>query len=635
MKVRVGLLWHLHQPDYRDPTTGRPAMPWARLHALRGYRDLLLESVEQQAPMTINVVPSLWDQLLHYASGGDDRHLELTRLPAAALTPELAEEAVSTLPGGHHAMTDAWDAYRELKRRLAAGSPYSVQDLRDLQVWATLSWCGATAHRDYGVLAALARQGSGFSEDDKHLLLDVQSEILRSLPGLLEALAHADGPSLSTSPYYHPILPLLVDAAHARRSMPDLPDEVRFAWPEDARAQLVNARDRVRTLTGRPPQGLWPSEGSVSPEVVGLAGEAGFRWLVSDQGVLARSSRTESNRQGAWDLGAGVVGFFRNTELSDRIGFRYARWDPKEAVRDLMRSLAAAGEGVITVALDGENPWETFADAGGAFRRHLYEALRQGPVRGVTFDEAAAEPVVGTVEELHSGSWIGANFHIWIGHPADREAWRALAEAREAAEAAPPSAKAAALPHLWAAEGSDWTWWYGDDFHTEWEGAFDALFRAHLKAAWRAIGAEPPASLDRPIGHAGAPLGRPPVGFLDIAWTSAGAWLPWQPAGRLRAWGGSMAAGSAVRELRYGWTVDHAGVADALWVRVSVRGEAWQVRLPADRAEARHVDGQLIVRIPGDQPVELQFSGPEGLRWPPEPITLTPPEQASLAWWEL
>ncbi|MBX2797388.1 MAG: glycoside hydrolase [Myxococcales bacterium] len=633
MSPRLGMLWHLHQPDYRDPDSGRPTMPWARLHALRGYRDLLIEAVTHELAMTVNVVPSLWDQLLYYAAGGGDRHLDLTRAPAASLSAVEAAEAVSTLPGGHPAMTQAWGSYAQLRRRLADGSSPSVQDLRDLQVWATLSWFGSTAHADFPQLGALCTQGRGFTEADKAAMLAVHDGILADLPDRLVALARATAPALSTSPYFHPILPLLVDVSHARRCMPELPDEVRFAWPEDALRQLVDARARVRELTGTAPVGLWPSEGSVSPEVVQLAGEAGFRWLLSDVGVLARSERTAEG-PGPHDLGHGMVGFFRDTELSDRIGFRYATADPDEAVADLLQGVAARDEPLVVVALDGENPWETFADAGRAFRHRLYDALRTGPVRPITFDEAAAQPPVGRITHLHTGSWIGADFRIWIGHPADRQAYHAMAATREALAEAPAEVQEAAMPHMLAAEGSDWNWWYGDDFHTEHEGAFDALFRAHLRAVWRALGRRPPQALAHPIGGAGAPVRVEPSGFLPVDWRNAGAWLPWVRAGRLRAWGGSMATGSAVLELRYGWERGAEGVG-ALWVRVDTRGGGWAVAQPRTGVELRPVPGGVVARIEGPGPVRLRLASPTGTQWPAEPVTLEAPIDAALRWWDV
>lgn len=611
--MKLAVLWHLHQPDYRDPASGRPVMPWVRLHALRGYRDLLVESVERELPVTLNLVPSLVDQLLHYAGGGDDRHLELVRTPAEALLDGFADEAVATLPAGHPAMTRAWPAYAELRARLAAGPRPDAGALRDLQVWSTLAWFGATAHRDFPVLAEVARKGRGFHEDDKAAVLAAHDAVLRELPDRLARLGRTRGPAVSCSPYFHPILPLLVDARHARRSLPELPDDVAFAWPSDALRQLRDARERIAAVCGVRPVGLWPSEGSVSPEVIALAAEAGFRWVATDEGVLARSARAGGGRPGGWDLGCGVTGFFRDTDLSDRIGFRYAERHPAAAAEELLRAAAdRARGGTLVVALDGENPWESYADAGGAFRRELYDRLARGPVRPVTIDAAAEDAHVGRVSALWTGSWIGADLRIWIGHPEDRAAWRLLALARAAAEDAPPDRREAAMRHLLAAEGSDWFWWYGDDFRTPWAGTFDALFRAHLRAAWAALGRPAPPALDRPIAAGRPPVHRPPQRVLPIDWARAASWVAWAGAGEVRAAEAAMAEGASVRGVSYGWSAD-----GALWVRVDARG-AWSVVGPAG-AEVRGP----VARIAAGRGT-LVLARADGVTWPAEPLVLAP-----------
>lgn len=627
---RLAVLWHLHQPEYRDPESGRPVMPWTRLHALRGYRDLFVETAERDAPVTINVVPVLLEQLADYAAGAKDEHLELTELPADALSAAQVERLRQTFVVGNEQMIRCAPAYERLAARVRAGEPLAVHDLRDLQVWSTLAWFGATARRDYPEVEALRTWGRGFDEDAKHALLRVQRRILEELPGWLLRVAGGERAALSVTPYHHPILPLLVDTAHARRNLPDAPLDVGFAWPEDARLQLSLAAESFERRFGRRPAGLWPSEGSVSPEVVALAAEVGFRWLATDEGVLTRSQSTAvagpaGARPGGWDLGHGVVGFFRDRDLSDRVGFRYAQLPAAQAVHELV-GLAAqrAGDGVLLVALDGENPWEAFSDAGGSFRRGLYEALEGGPVKGVSLDAAAELPVVGRVSRLHTGSWIGANFGIWFGHDEDHEAWRRLAETRRAVERSPR--REAGLRCLLPAEGSDWFWWYGPEFDTPFADVFDALFRKHLAAAWRAIGEPVPAWVDRPIKQAAAARSVPPVGLIAPRLTTRPSWRQWRGAGRVSFSAGSAMAQGAqpVLGLEYGW--DAAGVR---WIAVRLdagravgAGWAWQVEI-GDRAvrladgaraqrvvsgpvEAVHAGDRLIVRAP-EGPVRVRL----------------------------
>lgn len=609
--TRLALLWHMHQPDYRHPATGAPIMPWVRLHSLRGYRDVCLDTIRDQVPVTINVVPSLLDQMLGYAEGRSDRHLELTRRPADGLPPSDVAEMLESFVAGHPAMRQAHPGYRGLEARVGSRARLDVQAIRDLQVWSTLAWFGSTALRDFPLLAELRSKGSGFTEADKEAMLSAQDAILRELPGLFGRVRRDSPAAISTSPYFHPILPLLVDSRHARRSLPHVPDDPLFAAPGDALLQLRRARERVGVVLGEEPVGLWPSEGAVSPEVVELVGQAGFRWLATDEGILHASDR-DGTGHGGWDLGHGVVGFFRDQDLSDRIGFRYAGRDAEEAAEELVTVAAHRARGeVVTVALDGENPWETFADAGEAFRRALHRRLREGPVRGITLDEAARLPPVGRVRRLHTGSWIGANLDIWYGHPEDRLAWSHLGHARRAIEESPPEDRARALDRLLPAEGSDWMWWYGEEFSTPFDAVFDELFRAHVRAAWEALGKTPPSGLYQPIRTGAAPSVVPPRRRLHPRLVPDPAWIHWSGAGRVR-WppGGAMARGVVhTTGLSFGWSPsEEAHPEGCLWLRVDLppalpeegEGAHWllhvahhQLRVPYGSEGARVDQGPL------------------------------------------
>lgn len=575
MSGRLAILWHLHQPDYRHPASGAPVMPWVRLHSLRGYRDLVLDVVRDDVPCTINVVPSLLDQMLGYAQGRTDRHLELTRRSAAALPSSERDEILETFVSGHPVMRQAHEGYRALEGRIANGERLSEDDLLDLQVWSTLAWFGATALRDFPELAELRRKGRGFDEDDKKAMLAAQDAILGTFPDLFRKIGQdGNAARLSVSPYFHPILPLLVDARHARRSLPHVPDDALFAFPEDALAQMVNARARVKELFGFEPAGMWPSEGAVSPEVVALAAQAGFSWLASDDEVLRRSVRDGLGTTGGWDLGHGVTGFFRDHDLSDRIGFVYAHREARVAVDDLLGTAARRADGrTLLVALDGENPWEVWPGAGDDFRRLLHEGLRTGPIRGVTLDEAATEPHAGRVRALHTGSWIGANLAIWYGQEDDRWAWGQVGAARRAIAAAPEALRAKALDKLLPAEGSDWTWWYGTEFGSSFDGTFDELFRAHVRAAWEALGRTPPADLYRPVRDHAASSVMAPRRPLRPKLVEAPPWIHWSGAGRVRwAAGSSMAHALAhATGLQFGWSPPEPDRPEGcLWLRVDL-----------------------------------------------------------------
>lgn len=485
MAARIALLLHMHQPDYIDPETGEPVMPWVRLHATRGYLDVPVLAAERGARWTLNVVPSLLDQLEGYVAGGTDEWERLSRQEAETLSEAAIAFLRERFFHGHPNMRRTSPRYRELEGRRAVLS--DPQDLRDLQVWSNLSWMGVVARRDPFV-AGLVAQDRAFTHPQLLKLMDVQrSLVARVLP------LWRDAPEISCSPYNHPILPLLVDFEHARRSLPHVPPgSVAFAFPADASRQVREGLDRVAEVLGRRPDGMWPSEGSVGPEVALLCAQEGVRWLATDEGVLHASTRDFfPSVKRVWEVdGTGMKMVFRSRDLSDRIGFQYASWDGRSAADDL---LAAVGDdGVVPIVLDGENPWESFADAGESFLHHLFSSGRVCAI-GDAVDEMPTQ----RIHHLHTGSWIHAHLGIWAGDPMDRAGWRRLAALRAAwRDAGQPEA---AWPHIRAAEGSDWFWWYGPEHHTEMRDLFDRLFNAHLKAGWRALGQAPPAELDQPV----------------------------------------------------------------------------------------------------------------------------------------
>ncbi|MEN9786272.1 MAG: hypothetical protein RLZZ299_1536 [Pseudomonadota bacterium] len=619
----IALLLHMHQPDYRDPTSRVPRMPWVRLHATRGYTDVPALVRELGAAVTLNLVPSLLDQWDHYAEGGSDPWLDLAQRPAATLAPHEIAWMSEHFFAGHPGAYRWFPGWGRLLAHRESGRPWTPALLRDLQVWSNLAWFGFTALREFPVLAELRARGRDFSESDKEAVLGAQRALLAGLRARWRDL-----PEVSASPYTHPILPLLVDTAHAGRCMPGVPDP-GFRAPEDAREQLVRGRARVEAWTGASVRGLWPSEGSVSPEVLRLAADAGFRWVATDDGVRARSERDvgSAGEEGPWrDRDTGLRVLFRDQALSDRVGFVYATWDGAAAAEDLLaRCGAVPGAGGSTprnaprrvvLALDGENPWESYPDAGEGFLRAFL--ARPGLV---TCGALADTEPAGTIRRIHTGSWIRADFAIWIGHPEDRAAWRLLAETRAAWEAAgrPP----AGLEPLLAAEGSDWFWWFGDDFSTPFAPHFDALFRAHLAACWRACGREPPEALHRPVRGARPVEVTPPRATLPEP--DGPDWFAWAGAGRIDLRGSAMAPSPGTPRIawfgaRGGCPVlrvetDGAALA-ADWVVLALThpGDPRPVRVPL-------VEGRAVLPV---ETAWVAWVGPDGQRLPAEGAVALP-----------
>jgi alpha-amylase/alpha-mannosidase (GH57 family) len=525
--IKLAILWHMHQPYYEDLATGEHILPWVRLHAIKDYWGMVAMLEEfPRIRVTFNLVPSLVRQIQSFAAGtARDRHLEVGLKPAADLTPDESRWMVAN---GFHApynrMIGPYPRYAQLHaRRLersvdsAQGNqPFGIEELRDLQVWHRLAWMDPDLLASDPRLAGLIEKDRGFSEDDKHVLRQVELDVLaRVLPAYRAASARGQV-ELSTSPFYHPILPLLCDSDAHQRAHPQAPrPQHHVRRPEDARLQITRAMDFHEAVFGQRPAGMWPSEGSVSDEAISLMGAAGLSWIATDEDILSRSLGTPLGDRP--DLlyrpyrvgGSGPMALFRDHGLSDRVGFQYQSWDPVAAAEDFIAHVRLAGSrfrdagggevATVSAILDGENAWEHFDGGGRPFLRALYRALESADdIQTVTMAEAAAGPA-GTLDSVFPGSWINGDFYIWIGHADDRRAWDQLSEARlvfdQRGGEVEPAARDRAFEELLIAEGSDWFWWYGDDHSSDHDADFDDLFRRHLRNAYSALGAPIPEAL--------------------------------------------------------------------------------------------------------------------------------------------
>ena len=540
----ITFMWHMHQPYYKDPIMGEYALPWTYLHAVKDYYDMAAIVADTAGARAVfNLVPSLLEQIADYASGqAVDPVLVRGEMAPADMTEEdrlfILENFFSA---NRQRMIEPNRRYLELLYLAGDGDPrktaerlrhFKDQDLLDLQVWFFLAWTGEAARRRYPGIRELIGKGKNFTAADKTLLFDAHRDILKGIIPLYKRL-HAEGKAeLSVSPYYHPILPLLCDMKSAQVAMPraNLP-VARFMHPEDARRQVEQAMLYFTETFGFSPAGMWPSEGSVSDAALEIMSHCGLQWAASDEGILAHSLpgglgrgrealyNSHSFRSGGRDLRL----FFRDHALSDLIGFTYSQWEPGRAVNDLISRLRdirlhSPGSRVVPVILDGENAWEYYPDNGYEFLRELYTRVAETPgLAPATFSEVmATAPAQQTFTHIHPGSWINANYGVWVGHPEENLGWDYLARARDAAvqgnlEVAALLSHRGAVPKdlgetarricssLYAAEGSDWFWWYGDDHFSPHSDRFDALFRRHLMNIYRLLGQDIPRELFEPI----------------------------------------------------------------------------------------------------------------------------------------
>src|SRR5579872_7608961 len=523
----------MHQPFYKNLVTGEYKLPWTRLHALKDYYGMVrILDDYPKIHQTFNLVPSMLVQIEEYAAGAaEDRFLQCALKPAEDLS---ADEQAFVLQYFFQANPprliyryprygELYDAWLGAERDVARARRYfGTQALRDLQVWSQLAWFDEDCQRHDRAIAGLIQKGGNFSLDDQTLVAEKERELLRKVLPVYATAAARGQIEISATPYYHPILPLLCDSSIAAVSHPNVPLPTRFAYPEDARRQLTTAREYVESRFQRPPDGLWPSEGSVSDEALEIAAEIGFRWAASDNGVLARTLHTAAipavtYRPYLWRRGARDMRLlFRDHHLSDLIGFVYARMDMHDAadhflgqIRDNCRGILAEGrDALVPVILDGENAWEYYEHNGRPFLRELYRRITEDPgIEALTVSEALARVEPQRIDHIFPGSWIGANFDVWIGSEEDNLAWEYLLKARQAYQRAvregtlTEEARKLAYEELLIAEGSDWCWWYGPEHASENRPEFDQLYRDHLVNVYKALGLPAPDELSRPILH--------------------------------------------------------------------------------------------------------------------------------------
>src|SRR5437867_5284106 len=285
-RVHLVVLWHMHQPQYRDPESGRYVLPWTRLHALKDYWgmvDVLREFPNFHA--TFNVVPSLGMQLEEYASCSfKEPWFSLAFKNTDELTREDKAEIIArAFQVNHERLMSRWPRFVELFEwsRPAGGAQalvsFTPRDWRDLQLLSQLAWMEESWFEKDDLVSRLATKGKDYTEQEKSGLRTKQLELLGLVLPAHGNAAQSGQIELSTTPFYHPILPLICDSDIARVANPGTPLPRRaYRRPEDAREHLRLAREYHERVFGSKPAGLWPSEGSVSDQALTIAAEEGF-----------------------------------------------------------------------------------------------------------------------------------------------------------------------------------------------------------------------------------------------------------------------------------------------------------------------------------------------------------------------
>jgi hypothetical protein len=209
-----------------------------------------------------------------------------------------------------------------------------------------------------------------------------------------------------------------------------------------------------------------------------------------------------------------------------------------DRIRENCRPILQSGRNaLVPIVLDGENAWEYYDLSGRPFLRELYRRITEdNGMTASTVSEALTQVQEQEIGGIFPGSWIGANFDIWIGAEEDNKAWEYLLRARQTYDAHSSSSqisderKKLAYEEILIAEGSDWNWWYGPEHDSANRPEFDRLYRDHLANVYTALGLVPPEELSRPILRVTvSEFHQPPTGpvkaVIDGEVTSYFEWL--------------------------------------------------------------------------------------------------------------
>ena len=662
--IYLAIIWHQHQPVYyQDPETGVYAKPWVRVHAAKDYVDMA--AILQEYPdikATFNLTPSLIRQLDDISAGATDLYWQYTLIPAEELTDGQKQFILDRFFDTNRKIIARFPRYQALlELRDGSDDPlgdFAADDYRDLQLLFNLAWTDPDWLAEEP-LAALVEQGEGYSEEDKQVVLDEHLRLVNEVIPIHRQMQDDGQIEVTMTPFAHPILPLLVSTDLALVATPDIVlPSAPFRWGQDAVAQVERGVQYYEDHFGRPPRGMWPSEGSVAQEMISMVADNGIQWMASSEGVLAHSLGMDSFTRDSNEVvveadqlyrpyfvqgrnGGPVAMVFRDIVLSDKVGFTYSGVSGTAAADDFIDRLynicgrlqspdengeMPQGPHLVSVILDGENAWEHYDNDGKEFLHALYQRLSDDPniitVTPTEFLEIAPEQP--RVRNLWAGSWINSDFSTWIGEEEENRAWDLLLETRQYLqtyvtgrnrENATPEQIEEAFTQMYIAEGSDWFWWYGSDQTSGDDGSFDQQYRNTLKAVYTALGAEPPQELDIPIiPESPAAADRVATGLIAPLIDGVASAGEWDAAGLYTAAGGVMAAGTPpFGDVAYGFDAGHLYLKFGLNPEFTLPAGQSLIELymstPAGGALNAFSQSGELLGFAGNRLLELKFSG--------------------------
>ncbi len=553
-KLSIAFVWHMHQPVYKSDPNGIYLMPWVRLRAVKDYLDMLL--VMDKFPglkLNFNLVPMLVSSIYDYGyNGAHDIFSRLTITPVEELSDDEKEFILNHFfDANYQNMVLPNTEYKKLYDKRFQNAElsvddFSLQEYSDIMAWFNLIWFDPIYRENEDLKELFSKKNGEFTLADRVKIIDLQRDIIRKIIPAYKQFQLDGKIEISTSPYYHPIMPVLLDMEDVKATNPNAEYPVfKSDMKEDAELNVKLALDRFEEIFGIRPSGMWPSEQCISEKTLELFHKMGVKWTIADESILEQTLKKEFVRDfrgyledpyelchsyryipennPAFKDGEYISLLFRDAVIPNLIGFEYPHHDPVKAANDLydriktkQKKLQTSPDKMhlLTIAMDGENCWENYRDDGHVFLETLYKLIQDDEeletVRVSDYiedvDKLCWSGTPFELEHVCSGSWINRDFLLWIGEPTKNIAWTYMDNARcaikEYEESNPDDARLFdAWEELLIAQSSDWYWWYGEPNDSGQDDIFDHLFREHLKNIYRIINKPVPSYLETPLSE--------------------------------------------------------------------------------------------------------------------------------------
>ncbi len=545
-KLKLAFIWHFHQPLYQENFNSDFLMPWTRLHATKDYLDMLYRVDDyKNLRLNFNLSPVLVDSLLRYSQGAHDIHSRLLISDVKEL--DYADKGFilnNFFDANYNHLILPRKHYTELYNKRYSKDNITINDFTDeeysdIMANFTLAWIDNKFLEIYPELKELSEKEIGYTLDDRIKIYEYSIKIIKDIIPKFKKSQEEGKIEISTNPYYHPVLPLLINSHELfcpyKGNIPKDPS----IMADDALAQTLKSLDRFEELFGKRPKGIWLSEHCVSQGTIEMLNNAGVDWTVTDIGILSNTIDKEFSRsfdgniedpfdlcipykiESSKNINTKII--FADSFVSSLVGFDYGNYNGQAAANDLYEKIktlqsklqnSPQKEHILTIAMDGENCWETYENDGDLFLKTLYKLICDDKDLETVLvsDYIQKNKKFGEIETIASGSWINRNFDLWIGEPVKNIAWAYLNKARSDVIEYAKDEKTffEAIEEIYIAQGSDWFWWYGEPNDSGCDHIFDHLFRTHLKNAYRIIDKPSPSEFDIPlISIVGKPLRRP------------------------------------------------------------------------------------------------------------------------------